>query len=123
MVSCYLMLLLRLLTTCQWHYRTSWSIASRSGHAAADAVHEHKNSWKCESVLEACASSIWSMCFNTITSNTGGLNGARTLLEVAMRHNLLWMACHHHMFEVLLANVFNVWLGTSTGNLFFKDVS
>ena len=90
-------------------------LASGSGRAAADAVHEHIKSWKCESM-------VIGMCFDTTASNTGKLNGACTLLEKAMGHNLLWMACRHHMFEVLLADVFNVCLGPSTGPeiLFFK---
>ena len=79
-----------------------------SGRAAADAVHEHIKSWKCESM-------VIGMCLDTTASNTGKLNGACTLLEKAMGHNLLWMACRHHMFEVLLADVFNVCLGPSTG--------
>ncbi|ESN93949.1 hypothetical protein HELRODRAFT_180358 [Helobdella robusta] len=55
-------------------------------------------------------------------SNTGKLKGVCTLLEKAMGRNLLWMACRHHMFEVLLADVFNVCLGPFTGPeiLFFK---
>ncbi|ESN97854.1 hypothetical protein HELRODRAFT_177490 [Helobdella robusta] len=62
------------------------------------------------------------MCFDTTASNTGKLNGACTLLKKAMGRNLLWMACRHHKFEVLLADVFNVCLGPSTGPeiLFFK---
>ncbi|ESN94243.1 hypothetical protein HELRODRAFT_164048 [Helobdella robusta] len=62
------------------------------------------------------------MCFDTTASNTGKLNGACTLLEKAMGRNLVWMACRHHKFEVLLAGVYSVCLGTSTGPeiLFFK---
>ncbi|ESO06295.1 hypothetical protein HELRODRAFT_160458 [Helobdella robusta] len=62
------------------------------------------------------------MCFDTTASNTGNLNGACTLLEKAMGRILLWMACRHHKFEVLLAGVYSVCLGTSTGPeiLFFK---
>ncbi|ESN97700.1 hypothetical protein HELRODRAFT_177756 [Helobdella robusta] len=62
------------------------------------------------------------MCFDTTASNTGKLNGACTLLEKAMGRNLVWMACRHHKFEVLLACIYSVCLGTSTGPeiLFFK---
>ena len=90
-------------------------LASGSGRAAADAVYEHIKSWKCESM-------VIGMCFDTTASNTGRLNGACTLLEVALVRNLLWMACRHHMLEVLLSDAFNVCLGPSTGPeiLFFK---
>ncbi|ESN93227.1 hypothetical protein HELRODRAFT_181161 [Helobdella robusta] len=113
--------------TCRWHYgycphhlsmalQNFLELASGSGRAAADAVHEHINSLKCESM-------VIGMCFDTTASNTGKLNGACTLLEKAMGRNLLWMACRYHMFEVLLADVFNVCLGPSTGQeiLFFKS--
>jgi len=56
------------------------------------------------------------MCFDTTASNTGRLNGACTLLETAIGRSLLWLACRHHMFEVLLSDAFAVWFfGLSTG--------
>ena len=65
------------------------------------------------------------MCCNTTASNTGRVNGTCTLLETVIGRNLLWMACCHHMFEVLLADALVVCLGKvfpSTGPeiLFFK---
>ena len=55
------------------------------------------------------------MCFDTKASNTGRLNGTCKLLEIAINRNLLWMACRHHMFEVLLSDAFGVCLGLSKG--------
>lgn len=62
------------------------------------------------------------MCFDTTVSNTGRTNGACTLLEAVIGRKLLWLACRHHMFEVLLSEAFGVCLGPSTGPeiLFFK---
>jgi len=39
-----------------------------------------------------------------------------------MGRSLLWMACRHHIFEVLLSGVFSVCFGPSSGPeiLFFK---
>ena len=82
---------------------------------AADAVHEYKILASVNQWLLACALTRQLPILDK-------LNGACTLLEKAMGRNLLWMACRHHMFEVLLADVFNVCLGPSTGPeiLFFK---
>jgi hypothetical protein len=90
-------------------------LCSGSGQAAADAVHELLISWQSESL-------IIGMCFDTTASNTGRVNGACTLLEAAIGRPLLWMACRHHMLEVLLSDAHNVCFGPSTGPeiLFFK---
>lgn len=83
-------------------------LASGSGQAAANAVLELLKSWQCDTV-------VIGMCFDTTASNTGRTNGACTLLEAAIGRNLLWMACRHHMFEVLLSDAFGVCFGPSTG--------
>lgn len=83
-------------------------LTSGSGQTAADAVYELLVSWKCENL-------IIGMCFDTTASNTGKHKGACTLLEVAVGHNLLWLACRHHMLEVLLSDAFGVCFGPSTG--------
>jgi len=83
-------------------------LSSGSGRAAADAVHELLALWQCDSL-------IIGMCFDTTASNTGRVNGACTLLEASIGRPLLWMACRHHMFEVLLSDAFGVCFGPSTG--------
>ena len=83
-------------------------LTSGSGKAAADAVVDHLKLWKCDSLVVG-------MCFDTTASNTGRLNGACSLLEVTLGRDLLWMACRHHMFEVLLADAYKVCLGPSSG--------
>lgn len=90
-------------------------LASGSGKAAMEAVLELLKSWQSDSL-------VIGMCFDTTASNTGRINGACTLLETSIGRSLLWMACRHHMFEVLLSDAFGVCFGPSTGPeiLFFK---
>ena len=76
--------------------------------AAADVVLDLLNSWQCSTL-------VIGMCFDTTAANTGKVNGACTLLENAIGRNLLWMACRHHIFEILLADTFGICLGPSTG--------
>ena len=47
------------------------------------------------------------MCFDTIASNTGCKNGSFVLLEQKLEKDLLRFACHHHIFKLILASVFN----------------
>jgi hypothetical protein len=90
-------------------------LTSGPGQAAAEAVLELLKSWNCDSLTIG-------MCFDLTAANTGRLAGACTLLEISMGRSLLWMACRHHMFEVLLSDVFSVCVGPSSGPeiLFFK---
>ena len=60
-------------------------LSSGSEQVTADAVLILVKSWKCDSLTII-------MCFDTLTSNTGRLLEACTLLEIYMGHNLLWIA-------------------------------
>lgn len=90
-------------------------ITEGTGNAAAKSVLDHMEMWN-------CADNVIGMCFDTTSCNTGCKQGACTLLENMLGRKLLWLACRHHMFEVLLSDVFKVCLGPSTGPdvLFFK---
>jgi hypothetical protein len=44
--------------------------------------------------------------FDTIVSNTGRLNGVYTLLEKSLDREVLFLACRHLIFEVVLQRVF-----------------
>ena len=59
------------------------------------------------------------MCFDTTASNTGRFSGACVLLESLFQRPLLWMACRHHMFEVLLAEVFKECIGLPLVQIFY----
>jgi hypothetical protein len=41
--------------------------------------------------------------------------GACTLLEKALDKELVWIACRHHVFEVMLSSVFSVTVGATGG--------
>jgi len=57
-------------------------LSSGSGQTAANAVFELLKSWQFDELVVG-------MCFDTTASNTGRMNRACTLLEVAMQRNLL----------------------------------
>ena len=80
-----------------------------------DEVLELFKPWKCKSLVVG-------MCFDTTAANTCRINGTFTILEKAIGRKLLWVACQHHMFEILLSDAFTVCFGPSTGSeiLFFK---
>ena len=45
---------------------------------------------------------VFSMCFDTTSSNTGWLKGACVRIEKGLLHALLWLACRHHIPELFL---------------------
>lgn len=68
------------------------------------------------------ASVEWGICdkakcmsFDTTSSNTGLRNGACILLEQKMGKDMLWLACRHHILEIVLEAVVTLSLGSSTG--------
>ena len=54
------------------------------------------------------------LVFDTTASNTGLHMGAYTLIE-ALKKELVWIACHHHVFEVILTYVSSVTLCPTSG--------
>jgi len=75
-------------------------LSSGTGQEAANNVTQQLASWN-------LSEHVIGMCFDTTASNTGKAKGACTLLENTVKRNLLWLACRHHMFEVLLSDAFN----------------
>jgi len=55
------------------------------------------------------------LVFDTTSSNTGLNMGACTFIERALGTDLVWIACRHHVFEVMLSDVFSVAFRTSSG--------
>lgn len=43
--------------------------------------------------------------FDTTSANTGRLNGACVLIEQKLGKDLLWLACRHHVLEVVCGDV------------------
>ena len=54
------------------------------------------------------------LVFDTTAANTGLNAGACTLIE-ALDRKLIWLACRHHVYEVLLSDVFSAALGATDG--------
>lgn len=85
-------------------------IKSSSGKDTADAVYNLLVRWNIADRVEA-------MSFDTTSSNTGALNGACIILQKPQycRRELLHLACRHHIYEIVLRQVFEVKLSTSSG--------
>ncbi|KAG0724840.1 hypothetical protein GWK47_039783 [Chionoecetes opilio] len=49
---------------------------------------------------------IIAFCFDTTASNTGMVQGACIRIEQELGRSLLWLACRHHVHEVILKDVF-----------------
>ena len=71
-------------------------IASGTGKNEANAVHEQLVHWNLTEKVQA-------MSFDTTSVNTGHFNGVCVLLENLIERELMWLACHHHVLELILA--------------------
>ena len=61
---------------------------------------------------------VQALRFDTTPVNTGRHNGVCKHLEDKLGHELLWLACRHHMIELVLAKVFLSVLGQAILLLF-----
>lgn len=52
------------------------------------------------------AEKIEAMCFDTTAVNTGSLKGACIILQQLLEKDLLYLACRHHVLELVLKEVF-----------------
>ncbi|XP_050340394.1 uncharacterized protein LOC126766704 isoform X2 [Bactrocera neohumeralis] len=59
--------------------------------------------------------SVEMVCFDTTATNTGKRNGAGMLLEQKLKRSLLWLPCRHHIAEIILRAVFEIYFGKSCG--------
>lgn len=62
----------------------------------------HIPSCKGIDVSSAVYDTLENLFFDTTSSNTGRLNGAATLLEQRLDRDVLYIACRHHVFEIIL---------------------
>ena len=58
---------------------------------------------------------IEAMCFDTTAVNTRRLRGTCVLLEQLFEKSLLYLACRHHILEIILKAVFDCKMGSTTG--------
>ena len=83
-------------------------LSEETGEAQASAVARLLDEW-------GVTDRVAAMCFDTTSSNTGRANGACVLLEQKIKKPLLYLACRHHVMELILAAVFKATMGTSRG--------
>lgn len=56
---------------------------------------------------------IAGLCFDTTSANTGVHNGAITVIQRAFDKRILFLACRHHMFEIIATAVFDLFFVSS----------
>ena len=86
-----------------------------TGKVEADAVKNTLDSWEIAEKIIACG-------FDTTASNTGVHKGSCTILQDLLQRQLLWLACRHHILELVLRATFQELFGDTTGpeESFFK---
>ncbi|XP_049316692.1 uncharacterized protein LOC125779392 [Bactrocera dorsalis] len=82
-------------------------LENSTGASQAEAVSGSLKEWD-------IGDKIVGMCFDTTASNTGRMKGACTLLEKQLGKSLLYLACRHHILEVVLRSVFEYKMGSTT---------
>ncbi|CAH0550650.1 unnamed protein product [Brassicogethes aeneus] len=82
-------------------------LSSGTGIMAANAVENLLRDWNLVDKVQA-------MCFDTTSVNTGTKNGCCVLLEEKIGRDLLWLACRHHVLEIILSKVFKLCMGPSS---------
>lgn len=83
-------------------------LESGSGELTATAVYDTVLSW-------GLSDKVKSLCFDTTAVNTGSRNGACVLIEQKFDKEMLWLACRHHVLEIMLETIVVSGLGPSTG--------
>lgn len=71
--------------------------------AVVDALHE----WN-------IADRVVAMSFDTTSSNTGQFSGACTLIQQKLEKDLMFLACRHHIMELLVGAAFSACMETIT---------
>ena len=63
---------------------------------------------------------IIGLSFDTTAANSGMLKGACIHIESLLDRPLLWLACRHHVYEVVLKHVFDECCGRASGPEIFE---
>ena len=71
----------------------------------------------CLATLDECGirQQVCGLVFDTTASNTGLKNGACTFIEQSLGRELVWVACHHYVTELVLASVSRALSGPTGG--------
>ena len=81
-------------------------LPSGTGTAQTSATHQLLELW-------SVTSDVVAMCFDTTSTNTGTVKGARSLLEFHLNKNLIYLLCRHHNHELIVGGVFSALFGPS----------
>ncbi|KAK0053559.1 hypothetical protein Bpfe_017019 [Biomphalaria pfeifferi] len=79
-----------------------------TGEAQVNACIEVIEKWNLRSQIKG-------LVFDTTASNTGLHKGACVGIEEALGTEMVWIACRHHVMEVVLSNVFKSLFGPTEG--------
>ena len=77
-----------------------------TGKVEEEKVKEVLESWKITEKIIACG-------FDTTSSNTGVHKGSCTILQQLLQRQLLWLACRHHILEIVIVAAFAELFGES----------
>ena len=88
-------------------YCTFCLYSSGTGAAQAHAVFQALNKWK-------IADNVMGLCFDTTSFNAGRKSGACILLEHLLGRDLLYLACRHHILELVAGSAFTEMMGASS---------
>lgn len=83
-------------------------VLSGTGENIAAAVYNQTIEWNIFDRIAAIS-------FDTTSSNTGDKIGACTLLGQQLDRKLIYLPCRHHMYELVLKQIFLIKHGTSSG--------
>ena len=78
-----------------------------TGRTEADKVKEIIDDWNLTEKIIAVG-------FDTTSSNTGVHKGACTILQQLLNRQILWMACRHHVLELVVGSAFKQLFGDTT---------
>lgn len=84
------------------------SLPNGTGQACANAVMATLEDWGIEKQVVA-------LSFDTTASNTGLAAGACTIIEQSLGHDVLHLACRHHIYELICEKAFSTCFGPSSG--------
>lgn len=84
------------------------ALVDGKGVSQANAIHETLKDW-------GLCKTIKALCCDTTNSNLGNKSGAAVILEQFLERDLLYLPCRHHIMEVILACIFNLYFPGSSG--------
>ena len=84
------------------------STENSTRRAEAEMVKDYLDSWGVKDKIIACG-------FDTTSSNTGVNNGSCTILQNLLYQQRLWLACRHHIMELIIGGAFTKIFGVTSG--------